>query len=125
MYPPDYLTDQTERFFVAEIIREQVLQLTHDELPFSTAVVIDKFDEESKPDLVQLFCTILVDRESQKPIVVGKGGAMIKRIGTGARAEIERYLDKHVYLDLHVKVRSEWRDDERFLDEIRAQNREP
>jgi GTP-binding protein Era len=125
LYPPDYVTDQTERFFVAEIVREQVLQLTHDELPFSTAVVIDKFDEDTRPDLVQLYCTILVDRESQKPIVVGKGGAMIKQIGTAARAAIERYLDKHVYLDLHVKVRSEWRDDERVLDEIRTQNREP
>ena len=118
LYPLDYLTDQTERFFVAEVVREQVLQLTHDELPFSTAVVIDKFDEDSQPGLVQLYCTILVDRESHKPIVVGKGGAMIKRIGTAARHEIERYLGKRVYLDLHVKVKSEWRDDERLLDEI-------
>ena len=125
MYPADYLTDQTERFFVAEIVREQVLQLTHDELPFSTAVVVDKFDEETTPGLVQLYCTILVDRESQKPIVIGKGGAMIKQIGTAARAGIERFLDTRVYLDLHVKVRSEWRDDERVLDEIKAQNREP
>jgi len=125
MYPPDYLTDQTERFFVAEIVREQVLQLTHDELPFSTAVVIDKFDEDSKPGLVQLYCTILVDRESQKPIVIGRGGAMIKQIGTAARTGIERHLGTKVYLDLHVKVKSEWRDDERVLDEIRTQNREP
>jgi GTP-binding protein Era len=125
MYPADYLTDQTGRFVVAEIVREQVLQLTHDELPFSTAVVVDKFDEESQPGLVQLYCTILVDRESQKPIVIGRGGAMIKQIGTAARAGIERYLDTRVYLDLHVKVRSEWRDDERVLDEIKAQNREP
>jgi GTP-binding protein Era len=125
LYPPDYLTDQTERFFVAEIVREQVLQLTHDELPFSTAVVIDTFDEDSKPGLVQIFCTILVDRESQKPIVIGKSGSMIKRIGAAARTEMERFLEKRVYLDLHVKVRSEWRDDERVLDEIRTQNREP
>jgi GTP-binding protein Era len=124
LYPPDYLTDQTERFFVAEMIREQVLQLTHDELPFSTAVVVDKFDEESKPGLVRLYCTILVERESQKPIVIGKGGAMIKEIGTAARTEIERYIGKKVFLDLHVKVKSEWRDDDRVLDEIKAQNRE-
>ena len=123
LYPPDYLTDQTERFFVAEIVREQVLQLTHDELPFSTAVVVDSFDE-SDPELVKLYCTILVDRESQKPIVIGRSGAMIKQIGTAARAEIETFLERRVYLDLHVKVRSEWRDDERVLDEIRAQNRE-
>ena len=124
LYPPEYLTDQTERFFVAEIVREQVLQLTHDELPFSTAVVVDQFDE-SDPALVKLYCTILVDRESQKPIVIGRGGAMIKQIGTAARAGIEQFLDRRAYLDLHVKVKSEWRDNERLLDEIRAQNREP
>ena len=126
LYPPDYLTDQTERFFVAEIVREQVLQLTHDELPFSTAVVVDKFDEAAdEGKRVDLYCTILVDRESQKPIVIGKGGSMIKQIGTAARVELEDYLEKHVYLDLHVKVKSEWRDDERLLEEIRVQNREP
>lgn len=123
MYPPEYVTDQTERFFAAEVVREQVLQLTHDELPFSTAVVVDRFDEANE-GRVDLYCTILVDRESQKPIVIGKGGAMIKRIGTAARAELEQYLEKHVYLDLHVKVKSEWRDDERVLDEIKTQNRE-
>ena len=84
LYPPDYLTDQTERFFVAEIVREQVLQLTHDELPFSTAVVVDTFDEAER-GLIKLYCTILVERESQKPIVVGKAGSMIKAIGTAAR----------------------------------------
>ena len=125
LYPPDYLTDQTERFWIAEIIREQVLQSTHDELPFSTAVVIDKFGDESEGGLVNLYCTILVDRESQKPIVIGRGGAMIKRIGSAARVEIEDFLQRRVYLDLHVKVKSEWRDDERLLDEIKAQNREP
>jgi GTP-binding protein Era len=125
LYPSDYLTDQTERFWAAEIVREQVLQLTHDELPFSTAVVVDKFDEQGDEGLVSLYCTILVDRESQKPIVIGKGGAMIKQIGTAARAEIEEFLQRRVYLDLHVKVKSEWRDNERLLDEIKAQNREP
>ena len=124
MYPPDYVTDQTERFFAAEVVREQVLQLTHDELPFSTAVVVDRFDE-SNEERVDLYCTILVDRESQKPIVIGRGGAMIKQIGTAARAQLEQHLEKHVYLDLHVKVKSEWRDDERILDEIKTQNREP
>jgi len=122
LYPPDYLTDQTERFFVAEIIREQVLQLTHDELPFSTAVVVDQFDESQK-GLVKLYCTILVERESQKPIVIGKAGAMIKQIGIAARAGLEDFLERRVYLDLHVKVKSEWRDDERLLDEINVQNK--
>ena len=92
LYPPDYLTDQTERFFVAEIVREQVLQLTHDELPFSTAVVVDNSTRPSR-GLIKLYCTILVERESQKPIVVGKGGAMIKAIGTAARAELEEHFE--------------------------------
>jgi GTP-binding protein Era len=118
LYPVDYVTDQPERFFIAEIIREQVLQLTHDELPFSTAVVVDRFEEPGADGIRNLYCTILVERESQKPIVVGKGGAMIKAIGTAARQELERYLGSRVYLDLHVKVKSEWRDDERTLDEI-------
>ena len=119
LYPPDYVTDQPERFFAAEIVREQVLQLTHDELPFSTAVVIDRFEEPAEGrGVYTLYCSILVDRESQKPIVVGKGGAMIKQIGTNARLELERYFGAKVFLDLHVKVKSEWRDDERMLDEI-------
>jgi GTP-binding protein Era len=122
LYPPEYLTDQTERFFVAEIVREQVLQLTHDELPFSTAVVVDRFDESGR-DLLKLYCTILVERESQKAIVVGKGGSMIKQIGTAARLGLEAHFERRVFLDLHVKVKSEWRDDERMLDEISTQNR--
>jgi GTP-binding protein Era len=117
LYPPEYLTDQTDRFFVAEIVREQVLRLTHDELPHSTAVIVDQFDE-SEPGLLSLYCTILVDRESQKPIVVGKGGAMIKAIGTAARQELMHHFERKVYLDLHVKVRAEWRDDDRLLDEM-------
>jgi len=122
LYPPDYLTDQTERFFVSEIVREQVLQLTRDELPFSTAVVIDRFDE-SDAAMLRLYCTILVERESQKPIVVGKGGDMIKQIGTAARLALEAHFETRVFLDLHVKVKSEWRNDERVLDEITIQNK--
>jgi GTP-binding protein Era len=119
LYPPDYVTDQPERFFAAEIVREQVLQLTHDELPFSTAVVVDRFEEPAGGRGTHtLYCTILVDRESQKPIVVGRGGAMIKKIGTAARQELERYFGAKVFLDLHVKVKSEWRNDERMLDEL-------
>jgi GTP-binding protein Era len=118
LFPPEYLTDQTDRFFVAEIVREQVLQLTHDELPFSTAVVVDRFEDAEHGGIMQLYCTILVERESQKPIVIGKGGAMIKQIGTAARAELQQFFEKRVYLDLHVKVKSEWRDDERMLDQI-------
>ncbi len=123
LYPPDYLTDQTDRFFVAEIVREQVLRLTHDELPFSTAVIVDRFEESDEDGVKRLYCTILVERDSQKPIVVGKGGSMIKEIGTAARAELEHFFQKRVYLDLHVKVKSEWRDDERLLNEIGVQRR--
>jgi len=136
LYPRDYVTDQPERFFASEIIREQVLQLTYDELPFSTAVIIDRFEgEDFQPELeateektgvnrkvarplTTIYATILVDRESQKGIVVGKGGAMIKQIGTAARAELERYFGTRVFLDLHVKVKAEWRDDERTLNEL-------
>src|SRR5687768_14114509 len=124
LYPPDYVTDQPDRFFVSEIVREQVLQLTHDELPFSTAVMIDRIEDPDGAGIMNIYCTILVDRESQKPIVIGKGGSMIKQIGTAARAELEKYFDRRVYLDLHVKVKSEWRDDERLLNELGLQGRD-
>jgi GTP-binding protein Era len=117
LYPADYVTDQPERFFIGEIVREQVLRLTHDELPFSTAVIVDRI-EAAADGITNIYCTILVDRESQKPIVVGRAGSMIKEIGTAARRELERYLNARVFLDLHVKVKSEWRDDERLLDEM-------
>jgi GTP-binding protein Era len=115
LYPDDVLTDRPERFFAAEIVREQVLRCTHAELPFATAVVIDRFDETSDDGLVRLYCSILVERDSQKPIVIGKGGARIKEIGTEARKELQALLGRRVYLDLVVKVRSDWREDERVL----------
>ncbi len=118
LYPPEYLTDQPERVFVAEIVREQVLRLTHHELPFATAVIVDRFEEPTDGGVLALYCTILVERPSQKPILVGRKGAMIKQIGTAARAGLEQFFGTRVYLDLHVKVKSEWRDDERLLDEI-------
>jgi GTPase len=118
LYAEDYLTDQPERFFVAELVREQVLRHTHDELPFSTAVVVDKFEEGP---LLRLYCSILVERDSQKPILIGKGGAAIKAIGTAAREELERFFQTRVHLDLHVKVRERWREDERTLDELGVQ----
>jgi GTPase len=124
LYPPEYLTDQPERVFAAEIVREQVLHLTHDELPHSTAVMVDRFEEPGEDGILKLYCTILVERESQKPIVVGRGGAMIKQIGTAARAELMAHFDTRVYLDLHVKVKSEWRDDDRLLDEIGLHHRD-
>ena len=119
LYPDEYLTDQTQRALAAELIREQVLAHTREELPFTTAVVVDQFEDASaERPITRIFASVLVDRESQKPIVVGKGGEMIKRIGTEARRELEEMLGGRVYLDLHVKVRADWRDDERLLDEL-------
>jgi GTPase len=117
-YPDDYLTDQPERTLVAETVREKVLQHTRDELPFSTAVVVDEFDEEDRERLLRLFCTIFVETESQKPIVIGRGGEMIKKIGTEARHDLESFFGTRVFLDLRVKVNPQWRDDDRVLDEI-------
>ena len=119
LYPPDYLTDQPERFFAAEIGREKVLQHTRDEIPFTSAVVVDRFEEPEAPKgMLKIHCTIVVDRESQKPIVVGRGGEMIKRIGTEARLDLEKFFDAKVFLDLHVRVKSEWREDDNVLKDL-------
>jgi len=119
LYPEEYLTDQTERTLAAELIREKVLQHTRDELPYTTGVVIEQFEEPQREGgLTKIHAAILVESESQKPIVVGKGGEMIKRIGTEARRDLEAMLDGRVFLDLHVKVREDWRDNERILDEM-------
>jgi GTPase len=119
LYPADYLTDQPERFFAGEIVREKLLQLTHAEIPFSSAVVVDRFEEpEGDRGLLRLFCTIVVDRDSHKPIVLGRGGAMIKRLGIAAREDLEKFFGTRVFLDLHVSVRAEWREDQRVLNEL-------
>lgn len=120
LYPDDYLTDQPERVLAAEAVREKLLTHTSAELPFSTAVVVDRF-EEADPDgdgILRIYCSILVERESQKRIVIGRGGALIKRIGTEARQDLEAFFATRVYLDLHVRVRSGWRDNERILSEL-------
>jgi GTPase len=118
LYAEDFLTDQPERTLVAETVREKILQHTRAELPFSTAVVVDKFDEEDRDRLLRLFCTIFVEQESQKPIVIGRGGEMIKRIGTEARKDLEEAFGTRVYLDLRVKVNRDWRNDDRALDDL-------
>jgi GTP-binding protein Era len=120
LYPEDYLTDQPERFLASEMVREKLLQFTHAELPFSSGVVIDKFEEPGPEtnNLMRLYCTIVVDRESHKPIVVGKGGEMIKKIGTAARLELEQFFGTRVFLDLHVRVKTEWREDDRALSDM-------
>jgi GTP-binding protein Era len=118
MYPEDFFTDQPERSLVSETVREKLLQHTHAELPFATAVTVDKFDEEERERLLRLYCTIYVEHESQKPIVIGRGGDMIKRIGTEARLDLEKFFDTKVFLDLRVKVNPDWRNDDRALDEL-------
>jgi len=118
LYPDDYLTDQPERAYVAEVIREKLLQNTHDELPFMTAVVVDQFEEPDDRGLMRLYCTILVERDSQKAIVIGRAGSMIKTIGTEARKELEAFFSAKVFLDLRVKLKTGWREDPRVLDQI-------
>ena len=118
IYPEDYLTDQPERILVAETVREKVLHHTRAELPFSTAVIVDEFDETEREKILRLYCTIFVETESQKPIVIGRGGEMIKRIGTEARLDLEALFETKVFLDLRVKVNPDWRNNERTLDDI-------
>lgn len=119
LFPEDYLTDQPERTLAAEMVREQLLTHTRDELPFSTAVIVDQFEEpEQEGGLIKIYCTILVESPSQKPIVIGRGGDMIKKIGMAARQEMEKFFEARVFLDLHVKVKADWREDERVLDTL-------
>jgi GTPase len=118
LYPDDFLTDQPERSLVAETVREKILQHTREELPFSTAVTVDKFDEEDRERILRLYCTIYVEQDSQKGIVIGRGGAMLKRIGTEARHDLEKLFETKVFLDLRVKVNADWRNDDRTLDEL-------
>lgn len=116
-YEPDTLTDQPERFFVSEIVREKLFELCGAEVPYATAVVIDNFKEQpGRKDLIQ--ATVWVERPSQKAIVVGQGGRKIKAIGTAARREIEEFLGRPVFLELFVKVKEKWREREGDLREL-------
>lgn len=115
-FPEDHITDQPMRFMVAEAIREQVLLDTKEEIPYSTTVVIERFEES--PKLARIAAVIYCEREGQKGILVGKGGQMLKRIGTGARLQIERMLRTKVYLELFVKVRPNWRNSREFVDTL-------
>jgi GTP-binding protein Era len=117
-YPTGDFTTQPERFFAAEIIREKVLQHTSDELPYTTAVSVDRFEEDEGKDIIRIYATIYVERESQKPIVIGKGADKVKQIGTEARLELEAILGTRIFLDIRVGVHQRWREDERFLGEL-------
>jgi len=116
LYPEDFLTDLPERFFVAEMVREKILRMTRDELPYSTGVVVDSFQEG--PDIVRIEASIFVERDTQKAIVIGKGGSMLKAIGTAARHDIEAFLEAKVFLGLFVKVREKWREDAATLEQM-------
>ncbi|HEX5564833.1 MAG TPA: GTPase Era [Sporosarcina sp.] len=108
-YPDDQVTDHPERFIISEFIREKVLHLTREEIPHSVAVVIEKIERDESRGLVDVAATIIVDRDSQKGIVIGKKGALLKEIGTKARHDIEMLLGSKVYLELWVKVQKDWR----------------
>ena len=114
-FPKDQITDQPERFLVSELIREQVLQYTSQEVPHATTVLIDQYEEGAK--LTRIAATIYCEREGQKAILIGKQGANLKKIGTNARLQIERLLATKVFLELFVKVRAGWRDSRDFVEE--------
>lgn len=116
LYPEDEMTDQPERVLAAELVREKILQVTGQELPYVTAVVTERWEEAE--GVTRIHCLIYVERPSHRAIVIGKGGARLKDIGTAARADIEKLLGRHVFLNLFVKVRERWRDDERALNEL-------
>jgi GTP-binding protein Era len=113
LYPADYLTDQPERFFAAEVLREKVLLLTRQEVPHSVAVVIESWEDTGK--LLRIAATIYVERPGQKKILIGTGGAGLKKIGTMARQELEKSLERKIFLETFVKVRPNWREDPAFL----------
>jgi GTP-binding protein Era len=112
-YPPDQISDQPERAIAAEIVRERLILATREELPYSTAVVVDRFEEQDQ--LYRIFASIYVERESQKAIIIGKGGQALKEVGSTARRELESFFERKVYLELHVKVKKHWRNDEDTL----------
>lgn len=115
-FPDDHITDQPARFMTAEIVREQVLLHTSEEIPYATTVIVDSFEEGAK--LTRIAATIYCEREGQKRILVGKGGSMLKKIGTAARMQIERMLQTRVFLELYVKVEAGWRDSRHFVEEL-------
>ncbi len=115
LFPEEQLTDRTERFLVAEIIRERLFHHTGEEIPYAVAVSVEEFDESRRPALVRIQAVIYVERTSQKGIVIGKGGRLLKQVGQEARQEAEQLLQAKVFLDLWVKVWKNWRRDPRAL----------
>jgi len=116
LFPEDEMTDQPERVLAAELVREKILHLTGEELPYVTAVFTERWEEAE--GITKIHCLVYVEKQSHRAIVIGKSGARLKEIGTAARADIERLLGRRVFLSLFVKVRERWRDDERTLNEL-------
>jgi len=117
-FPRESLTDQPETFFVAEIIREKIFRLTHQEIPYACAVRVEELSERERPECLYIRAAIFVEQESQKGIVIGQGGTMLKRIGTSAREDLERFFGIKTYLELRVRVRKNWRKDDNALREF-------
>jgi len=117
-YPEDTLTDLPERFFCAEIIREKILNLTSEEIPYAVAVTINSFKEDEQKNLIRIQADIHVERPSQKGIIIGKGGSMLREIGKQARLDMEKLLGARVFLELWVRIQKKWRKDPRALKEF-------
>jgi GTP-binding protein Era len=117
-FPPDATSDQPETFWVAEVVREQIFHFTHQEVPYAAAVRVEELTEHARPERLYVRASIFVEQDSQKGIVIGKGGAMLKRIGTEARRRLEAFFGIPVFLELHVQVRRNWRKDDRALREF-------
>jgi GTP-binding protein Era len=117
-FPPDATSDQPETFYVAEMIREKVFLLTHEEIPYAVAVQVEELTERTAPEALYIRARVFVERDSQKGILIGQGGSMLKRIGTAARRELEAFFGIKVYLALTVQVRRQWRTDDRALREF-------
>jgi GTP-binding protein Era len=115
-FPPDQVTDQPARFMASEIVRERVLVETEEELPYATTVIVESFEEGAR--LTRISATIYCEREGQKGILIGKKGAMLKRIGTSARLQLERMMGTKVFLELFVKVQPNWRESRGFVEEL-------
>jgi GTP-binding protein Era len=121
LFPKDQFTDQPERFMVSELIREQIVLATGEEIPYASAVVVERFEEpsaKSKNPLTKIAAAVFCERTGQKAILIGKGGAMLKEIGTRSRKQIEQLLGTRVYLELFVRVESDWRGSDSFLDSL-------
>jgi GTP-binding protein Era len=117
-FPADATSDQPETFWVAEVVREQIFHFTHQEVPYAAAVRVEELTERTDPERLYIRASIFVEQDSQKGILIGKGGGMLKRVGTEARRQLEAFFGIKVFLDLHVQVRRNWRKDERALREF-------